>query len=425
MLLAFWHGILGASSLLLGALLGVFWQPRRTLSAAIMAFGSGALLSALAFGITLSAYSEGGVWPLVLGFAIGCGLFATLTQIIDRLGGFLRKPASQRRFLFQTRQAQTSAILDDIIHVDVVKQIPPGEAQALVSLLRPLTVKAQETLFYEGDVGDWFGLIVRGEADVIKSNHPIALLKEGDVFGEMALLTGEPRSASIIARTDMDIYRLNREHFDDLMLRSPHLSAALSRVLARRLQSANNSQTNINYANWRRQAIDSVELDLSPAEEARMVASLSPGSAPVAIMVGTMLDNIPEALVIGMGSVGAGLSSSFLLAVFISNFPEALSSATGMRQNGTSIRRILSLWTGQVILCGFCAVGGSILQTYGNHLTIATTHAIAGGAILSMLSSTMMPEAYELGGATVSISTILGFLVGFLIAAPDLFSHVL
>ncbi len=156
-----------------------------------------------------------------------------------------------------------------------------------------------------------------------------------------------------------------------------------------------------------------------------MVASLSPGSAPVAIMVGTMLDNIPEALVIGMGSVGAGLSSSFLLAVFISNFPEALSSATGMRQNGTSIRRILSLWTGQVILCGFCAVGGSILQTYGNHLTIATTHAIAGGAILSMLSSTMMPEAYELGGATVSISTILGFLVGFLIAAPDLFSHVL
>lgn len=423
MVLAFWHGILGASSLFIGALLGVFWQPRRTLSAAIMAFGSGALLSTVAFDITLSSYQEGGMWPLIIGFALGCALFTGLTQIIDKLGGFLRKPASQRRFLFQTRQAQTTTILDEITHVDVIKQIPPGEAQALVSLLEPMHAEPQEVLFHEGELGDWFGLIVHGEADVFKGDQSIAVLKDGDVFGEMALLTGEPRSASIIARTEMTIYRLNQDHFDDLMTRSPMLSAALSRILARRLRSANDHHVAKNFAAWRRQAIDSVEIDLSPAEEARMVAKLSPSSAPLAIMIGTMLDNIPESIVIGMGASSAGISSSFLLAVFISNFPEALSSATGMRQNGTSVRRILSLWGGQVLLCGFCAIGGSYLHLYGNTLTLSLTHAIAGGAILSMLSSTMMPEAYELGGGTVSISTILGFLVGFLIAAPGLFAH--
>ncbi|MEO0854280.1 MAG: protein kinase, partial [Cyanobacteria bacterium J06648_11] len=106
---AFFLGLLGASSLFIGALLGVYWKPSRIISAAIMAFGSGTLLSALAFDITLPSYHGGGAWPVLTGFLTGGTLFNLLTRYVDRLGGFLRKPASRRRFLFQRRQAETSA----------------------------------------------------------------------------------------------------------------------------------------------------------------------------------------------------------------------------------------------------------------------------------------------------------------------------
>ncbi|MFP4412231.1 MAG: protein kinase, partial [Coleofasciculus sp.] len=96
---AFLQGILGASSLALGACVGVFWQPSRHLSATIMAFGSGTLLSAIAFEITIPVYRHSGFVPLLIGFMAGGMLFAGLTSYIDQHGGFLRKPASSRRYL--------------------------------------------------------------------------------------------------------------------------------------------------------------------------------------------------------------------------------------------------------------------------------------------------------------------------------------
>ncbi|MCA1993859.1 MAG: protein kinase, partial [Coleofasciculus sp. S288] len=111
---------------------------------------------------------------------------------------------------------------------------------------------------------------------------------------------------------------------------------------------------------------------------------------------------------------------SFLLAVFISNFPEALSSAAGMRQAGTKRSQILGLWIGVMILSGLIAVGGHFLQDITSELVIAIAQAFAGGAILAMLASTMMPEAYELGGSSVAFSTILGFLIGFFVSSNHL-----
>ncbi|MEM9154432.1 MAG: cyclic nucleotide-binding domain-containing protein [Cyanobacteria bacterium P01_F01_bin.33] len=418
---AFFLGLLGASSLFIGALLGVFWKPSRLISAAIMAFGSGTLLSALAFDITLPSYHGSGVWPVLTGFLAGGTLFNLLTRYVDRLGGFLRKPASRRRFLFQRRQAETSAILEEIAHVEVIQRIPPSEAQAVVPLLRPMHANPDDVLFREGDIGDWFGMIVKGEVDICKNGKAISKLGPGEVFGEMALLTGERRSAGVVARSPLELYRLNREHFDDLMTRSPHLARALSRVLAKRLQSTTDIRIRAerDLEAWRRMALDSVEIDLSPAEEQQMLQSLVKDAAPLAIWVGTLIDNVPEAIAIGM-SAHLSINHSFLLAVFLANLPEALSSARGMKESGTSVRQILSLWGGQVILCGLCAVGGSILQMHSSPTVLSLAQGVSGGAILAMVASTMMPEAYELGGGSVSFSTILGFLTGFLLAVPEL-----
>jgi zinc transporter ZupT len=220
----------------------------------------------------------------------------------------------------------------------------------------------------------------------------------------------------------MELYQLHQEHFHTMLTWSPHLAWSLSRALARRLQVATESRMVVEHRfdRWRQQVMNQVELDLLLRDDQVTLENLIKQSTPFAILVGTLIDNIPEAAVIGMNSHNSDLGWSFLLAVFISNFPEALSSATGMKQAGTKTSQILGLWIGVVILSGLCAVAGYFLQNNTSEVVVAIAQAISGGAILAMVASTMMPEAYELGGSSVVFSTILGFLLGFFISSNHL-----
>ena len=122
---ALFQGLLGASSLLIGALVGIFWQPGRVFSAAIMAFGSGTLLSAIAFDIAEPVYETSGFWPVLTGFMLGGTLFTVVINYVDDRGGFIRHPSSSRRFLFHHRQEETSEILDRITHVEMLHTLSP------------------------------------------------------------------------------------------------------------------------------------------------------------------------------------------------------------------------------------------------------------------------------------------------------------
>ncbi|WP_008313818.1 cyclic nucleotide-binding domain-containing protein [Leptolyngbya sp. PCC 6406] len=408
------QGILGASSLLIGALVGVYWQPGRVFSAAIMAFGSGTLLSAIAFDITQPVYESSGFWPILTGFAMGGTLFTLVIKYIDDHGGFIRHPSASRRFLYQNRQEETSEVLNRLTHVEMLHNLSPSEVQAIIPLLKPLNVEPGTLLCQEGAPGDAMFVIVDGEAEIYKGEQFMALLGAGEMFGEMALLTGEERSATVIARTPMALYELDKMDFDAMLTRSPHLASGLSRILARRLRETTQNRAKLREESdehWRQRVLDSVEVDFPLSEQ--QIQQLAKSSAPIAILVGTLIDNIPEALVIGLNAGIGHISSSFLMAVFISNFPEALSSSIGMKQAGTSAQRIITLWGGVVLLSGLIAMVGSALTTYANPWVVGATQSLAGGAILAMLSSTMMPEAYELGGGSVTFSTIAGFLVGF------------
>lgn len=408
------QGFLGASSLLIGAVLGICWKPGRVVTAAIMAFGSGTLLAAIAFDITEPVYQEAGFWPVLLGFLLGGALFTAIINYIDDQGGFIRHPSSSRRFFYHHRQEETSEVLDRISHVEMLHSLSPSEVQAIIPLLRPLSVEPGTMLCREGDPGDAMFMIVEGEADIYKGPQLMAMLGSGEMFGEMALLTGEERSASVVARTPMQLYELDKVDFDGMLTRSPHLASGLSRILARRLRETTQSTASARAKSdehWRQKVLDSVEIDFPLSEQ--QIQQIAKSATPVAILVGTLMDNIPEALVIGFNAGSGQLSSSFLMAVFISNIPEALSSSVGMKQAGTPARRILTLWGGAVLLSGLTAMVGSLLINYADNWVLGTAQAFAGGAILSMLSSTMMPEAYELGGGTVTYSTIAGFLVGF------------
>ncbi|NER79324.1 MAG: cyclic nucleotide-binding domain-containing protein [Leptolyngbya sp. SIO1D8] len=417
------QGLLGASSLLIGAVLGICWKPGRAVTAAIMAFGSGTLLAAIAFDITQPVYETAGFWPILAGFALGGTLFTSIINYIDDQGGFIRHPSSSRRFFYHHRQEATSEVLDQVSHVEMLHNLSPSEVQAIIPLLKPLSVDSGTVLCREGDPGDAMFIIVSGEADIYKGPQLVAMLGRGEMFGEMALLTGEERSASVIARTSMRLYELDKVDFDAMLTRSPHLASGLSRILARRLRETTQSKATAREESdeqWRQRVLDSVEVDFPLSEQ--QIQQLAKSSTPLAILVGTLMDNIPEALVIGFNAGGGHLSGSFLMAVFISNIPEALSSSVGMKQAGTSPNRILALWGGAVLLSGLMAMIGSLLTSFANAWVLGTAQALAGGAILSMLSSTMMPEAYELGGGTVTYSTIAGFLVGFWVVTLSMVS---
>jgi zinc transporter, ZIP family len=149
-------------------------------------------------------------------------------------------------------------------------------------------------------------------------------------------------------------------------------------------------------------------------------AQASESDSGLAIVLGTVLDGIPESIVIGLtiyesGTVGA----AYLVAVFISNVPEAVSSTSGLKTSGWRPRRILGMWTLIALVSGLASLVGYSAFRHSSPDTIAFILAFAAGAILTMLADTMMPEAYEHGGKLVGVVTTLGFAVALVIHLLD------
>jgi zinc transporter ZupT len=136
--------------------------------------------------------------------------------------------------------------------------------------------------------------------------------------------------------------------------------------------------------------------------------------AAIAIWLGIMLDGIPESLVIGASMIHAQVSVSLIVGLFVSNFPEALSSSIGMRQQGFSAARILLMWTSLVLITGMGAAIGNVFFVEAKPSIFALIEGIAAGAMLTMIAQTMLPEAYFKGGGIVGFATLLGFLAAII-----------
>ncbi|KAB1904134.1 ZIP family metal transporter [Micromonospora sp. AMSO31t] len=138
-----------------------------------------------------------------------------------------------------------------------------------------------------------------------------------------------------------------------------------------------------------------------------------PGSG-AAIAVGAVLDGVPESVVIGASLLAGGpVSLVTVLAVFLSNVPEGMSSAAGMRQAGRTRRYVFLLWTAIAVVSGASALAGYVLLGGAPPALLATITALAAGAILAMITDTMVPEAFENAHLLVGLITVLGFLVAF------------
>jgi zinc transporter, ZIP family len=145
-----------------------------------------------------------------------------------------------------------------------------------------------------------------------------------------------------------------------------------------------------------------------------------PGSG-LAIAAGTFLDGVPEGVVLGSsvrhhGAPGLGT----VAAVFLANIPEALSSSAGMRRAGQSARSVFGMWIGITLMIGLAAaVAGLLLRGTGPAVR-GTVEAFAAGAILALVSETMIPEAFH-GAPQFNGPLLVGGFVGLLILLR--FSH--
>ncbi|CAM3868330.1 ZIP family metal transporter [Mesobacillus zeae] len=143
----------------------------------------------------------------------------------------------------------------------------------------------------------------------------------------------------------------------------------------------------------------------------------SRNSTGLAIFFGTVFDAIPESVILGV-SLLESKSVSWLLvaAIFISNIPEGMSSSVGLKKDGYSNRKILILWLVVLALSAVSSFAGYILLADASPVLIGGIGAFAAGGVVSMVSSTMMPEAYEEGGPIVGLIAASGLLCSLVLS---------
>ena len=135
----------------------------------------------------------------------------------------------------------------------------------------------------------------------------------------------------------------------------------------------------------------------------------NPGTA---LALGAFLDGIPEQLVLGIGLAGGeGVGIGLLVAIFVSNLPEAIGSASEMRASGSSQRKVLSLWAAVAAICTIATVAGYALADAASGELRAGIDGFAAGALLVMLIDSMIPEATRESGRVAGLVTTLGFAV--------------
>jgi zinc transporter ZupT len=236
-----------------------------------------------------------------------------------------------------------------------------------------------------------------------------------EAFGTMSFLTGTRHASTAVSASPTSVWVITRVDFDALLECCPHLAHAVQDFLKKEdissyLQRKHHLDSGETAA-WVSRAVRSMDLGrlIPAAGELRAKLDAQHG-APLAIWLGILLDGVPESLVIGSSMLHKTVSLSLIAGLFLSNYPEALSSSIGMQEQGMKWSRVILMWTALMVITGFGAALGNLFFREAPETLFSLVEGIAVGAMLTMIAETMLPEAYFKGGSVVGFSTLLGFL---------------
>jgi CRP-like cAMP-binding protein len=284
-----------------------------------------------------------------------------------------------------------------------------------------------ETLFHQGEAADRLFIMERGAAVLVgggtDGDVPRAV-GEGDAFGGLSFLTRSPHTTTAVTTEDSAVWTLRRQDFDVLLRRFPTLGERVGAFLRDdRVRAYLSSRHNVETRRarrWMERAARSLAIQGNlPAAVAAGRHGAGHAGAPVAIWLGITLDGIPESLVLGSSMIHAPLSLSLVAGLFLSNYPEALSSSVGMREQGMGFGRVLGMWGSITLMTGIGAVFGNLLFVDADPALFSLVQGVAAGAMLTMIAETMLPEAYMRGGPASGFATLLGFLSAILVKALE------
>jgi ZIP family zinc transporter len=147
----------------------------------------------------------------------------------------------------------------------------------------------------------------------------------------------------------------------------------------------------------------------------RMGAMRTEGS-PRSVVVGALLDGIPESMILGLSlAQGEPVSAALLAGVFLSNLPESLSASAGLREEGWSARGVILLWSVVAVVSGAATVLGFTIFQEGNLEVASFALAFAAGAVLTTLVDALIPHAFDQGKRMAGLATVLGFILALAI----------
>ncbi|KJC52361.1 hypothetical protein UP06_04930 [Bradyrhizobium sp. LTSP857] len=425
-------GLVTTSSSLIGAAIGLHAPFSKRPLACLLAFAAGSLISALAIELAYDGaqslhhqgFSARTAWAFIsTGFAAGAVMYYFASIFLEKKGAAVRYVTQFREFALARKHADTSERIQLLSSCDLMRHLPPDEIEPILECIGEKTLAPGEVLFRAGDEADALYIVARGKVEVLRAaatdaDAQIAVLGAGHAFGEMALLNGGPRTATIRAAEDTELLAIAKADFERLVAGDPRLAEAVKRISHQRAIS-NLSKGGTDAAIWAKVASGS--LDLNRHEAGELLTTTAKG-AGMAIVLGNILDTIPGCLVIGAKFTSFGnLSLTLMLGMFLGGIPEAAVSASMLTKAGYRRVAIYGLWS-TVLLAGIlAAAAGKAFIGSTEALAAIFAQALAGGAVLALVAHAMIPVALAEGGSLVVLPTVGGFLFALYLALAESF----
>ena len=423
-------GFATTSSSLLGAAIGLYLPLSKRPLACLLAFAAGSLISALAIELAFESaqslhqqgYNARAAWAFVsAGFAIGATIYYWASLFLEKKGAAVRYVTQFREYARAHKSANAAERIKLLSTSDLMRHLPADQIEPILDCIRDRALKSGDILFRAGDPGDALYIVARGKVEVLKDGtdlEAIAVVSPGQAFGEMALLSGGARTATIRAIEDTQLLEIAKEDFEKLLAHDHQLADAVARISHQRAIS-NLSAGGTGAAVWAKVAARS--LDVDRRETGQLLTETAKG-AGMAIVLGNILDTIPGCLVIGAKFTSFGnLSLTLMFGMFLGGIPEAAASASMLTKAGYRPAGIFGLWS-TVLLAGIVAAAiGKAFIGSNDALEAIFAQALAGGAVLALVAHAMIPVALEEGGSLVVLPTVAGFLFALYLALAESF----